>query len=162
EGDQEIHAFLAKPGSPLYDLGTLGGPASRGLGVNKNVHVCGWSMIQENNPASRGFLWADGVMKSLGTLGGIYSSAFALNGRDQVVGASTRADEVQVAFLWSDGHMVDLNTLLPPAQDLLLTSANDIDDQGRIVGVGTRPNGETRAFLLLPSGTTDAPPAPPP
>jgi probable HAF family extracellular repeat protein len=166
EGDQEIHTFLAKPGSPLYDLGTLGGPASRGLGVNERVHVCGWSMIQDNNPASRGFLWADGVMKSLGTLGGIYSSAFALNVHDQVVGASTRADEVQVAFLWSNDHMLDLNTLVdrsslpPPTSDLLLNSANDIDDQGRIVGVGARPNGETRAFLLVPLSTADAPPAP--
>jgi probable HAF family extracellular repeat protein len=156
-GDDEYHAFLAKPGSLLYDLGTLGGPASHGHDVNERVHVCGWSMIQDNNPASRGFLWADGVMKSLGTLGGIYSAAFGLNGFDQVVGASTRSDDVQVAFLWSNDQMVDLNTLVPPGGDLLLTAAYDIDDNGVIVGVGTRANGETRAFQLTPSGTTGVP-----
>src|SRR6185369_16703947 len=143
-----------KPGSPLYDLGTLGGPASHGHDVNDLVHVCGWSMIQANNPASRGFFWADGVMKSLGTLGGIYSAAFGMNDHDQVVGASTRADEVQVAFLWSNDQIVDLNTLVPPGGNLLLTAAYDIDDHGAIVGVGERPDHETRAFLLVPTATT--------
>jgi probable HAF family extracellular repeat protein len=152
-GDDEYHAFLSKPGSPLYDLGTLGGPASHGHDVNRLVHVCGWSMIQANNPASRGFLWADGVMKSLGTLGGIYSAAFGMNDQDQIVGASTRADDVQVAFLWSNDQMVDLNTLVPPGNDLLLTDAYDIDEQGVIVGVGTKPNGETRAYQLTPQAT---------
>jgi probable HAF family extracellular repeat protein len=112
--EDEYHAFLTKPGSPLYDLGTLGGPASHGHDVNDLVHVCGWSMIQANNPASRGFFWADGVMKSLGTLGGIYSAALGMNNHDEVVGASTRADEVQVAFMWNNDQMVDLNTLVAP------------------------------------------------
>jgi probable HAF family extracellular repeat protein len=153
-GDDEYHAFLTKPGSPLYDIGTLGGPASHGLDINDQVHICGWSMIQDNNPASRGFFWADGVMKSVGTLGGIYSSANGLNNHDQVVGASTRSDEVQVAFLWSNDQIVDLNTLVPPGSNLLLTAAYDIDDHGAIVGVGERPDHETRAFLLVPTSTT--------
>ena len=160
-GDAEYHAFLAKPGSPLYDLGTLGGPACHGLDVNDLVHVCGWSYIQTNSPASRGFIWADGVMKSLGTLGGIYSSANGLNNLDQVVGASTRADEVQVAFLWSNDQMVDLNTVVEPGSGMLLTAAYDIDDHGAIVGVGERPDHETRAVLLTPLSTADAPPAKP-
>ena len=148
--DEEIHAFLSKPGSQLYDLGTLGGPASYAWDINSLVHVCGWSMIQSNNPASRGFFWADGVMKSLGTLGGIYSAAFSLNDNDQVVGASTRADDVQVAFLWSKDQMVELNTLLPPGTGWQLTSAWDIDDNGAIVGEGVRPDGTPGAFLLTP------------
>lgn len=161
EGDGEFHAFLGKPGSPLYDLGTLGGPASHGHDVNELVHVCGWSMIQSNNPASRGFLWADGIMKSLGTLGGIYSAAFGLNDQDQVVGASTRADDVQVAFLWSNDQMVELGTLLPPGTGWRLNAAWDIGANGAIVGEGLRPDGQTRAFLLTPAGNTGVPPAGP-
>jgi probable HAF family extracellular repeat protein len=160
-GEDEIHAFLGKPGSQIYDLGTLGGPASYGWGVNNLVHVCGWSMIQSNNPASRGFLWADGIMKSLGTLGGIYSAGFGLNDLDQVVGASTRADEVQVAFLWSNDQMVDLNTLLPPGNGWLLTAAYAIDANGAIVGEGVRPDGAPRAFLLTPASGTGVPPGGP-
>lgn len=156
-GDDEWHAFLGKPGSPLYDLGTLGGPASHAFDVNELVHVCGWSMIQSNNPASRGFLWADGIMKSLGTLGGIYSAAFGLNDHDQVVGASTREDEVQVAFLWSNDQMVELDSLLPPGTGWLLKAAWDIDGNGAIVGEGVRPDGASRAFLLTPAGGTGVP-----
>jgi probable HAF family extracellular repeat protein len=96
-------------------------------------------------------------MKSLGTLGGIYSTALGINDHDQIVGASTRADEVQVAYLWSNDQMVDLNTLVPPGSDLLLTAAYDIDENGAIVGVGERPDHETRAFLLTPVGTTGVP-----
>lgn len=159
-GDDEFHAFLGKPGSPLYDLGTLGGPASHAHDINNNVHVCGWSMIEPNNPASRGFVWADGIMKSVGTLGGIYSAAFGLNDLDQVVGASTRADGTQAAFLWQGDQIVDLNTLLPPGTGWFLSSASDIDNLGAIVGEGVNPQGRTRAFLLTPTATTGVPPAP--
>jgi probable HAF family extracellular repeat protein len=158
EGDNEIHAFLSKPGSPLYDLGSLGGPASYGWDVNNAVHVCGWSLLNFVGPESRGFLWADGIMKALGTLGGIYSSAFGLNDFDQVVGTSTRADGVEAAFLWSHNQMVDLNTLLVPGADWFLASAWDIDQAGDIVGEGVRPNGDHRAFLLTPVGGAGVPP----
>jgi len=156
-GDDESHAFLAKPGGPLYDLGTLGGPASYGWAINDLVHVCGWSMIQDNVPDSRGFIWADGIMKSLGTLGGIYSSAYGMNNLDEVVGNSTRPDWVQVAFLWRDDEMIDLNSLLPPGTGWLLTDAYFIDDHEVIVGVGKRPDGKTRAYMLTPAVTTSVP-----
>ena len=161
-GDDEYHAFLGKPGSPLYDLGTLGGPASHAHDVNELVHVCGWSMLRPNDPASRGFLWADGILKPLGTLGGIFSAAYGLNDQDQVVGASTREDGVQVAFLWSNDQMVDLNTLLPVGSGWKLTSAMDIDEHGAIVGEGVRPDGKSRAYLLTPAGATDVPDPKPP
>ena len=154
EGDAAFHAFLGKPGSPLYDLGTLGGPTSHAYDVNDLVHACGWTEIQLNNPASRGFFWADGVMKSVGTLGGIYSAAFGLNDLDQVVGASTRANGQQVAILWSNDQLLDLNALLPPGSGWLLTAAWDIDADGVIVGEGVRPDGKTRAFMLAPAATT--------
>ena len=156
-GDDGIHAFLSKPGSPLYDLGTLGGPVSYGWGVNNQVHLCGWSEIQSNNPASRGFFWADGVMKSLGTLGGIYSAAFALNDYDQLVGASTRGDEVQDAVLWASDKLVDLNTLIPAGTGWHLVTAWDIDNNGVIVGEGIRSDGTAHGFLLTPVSSTDVP-----
>lgn len=156
-GDDEYHAFLGKPGSPLYDVGTLGGPVSHGHDVNDRVHVCGWSMVRPNDPESRGFLWADGLLKPLGTLGGIYSAAFGLNNADQVVGASTRADGEQVAFLWSNDQMLDLATLLPDGHGWRLNAAYDIDDRGAIVGDGVRPDGATRAFLLVPAAALVAP-----
>src|SRR5215213_8221903 len=47
----------------------------------------------------------------LGTLpGGNYSDADGINSRGQVVGFSTTA-ELQRAFLWDHGQMIDLGTL---------------------------------------------------
>ena len=135
----------------MIDLGTLGGPASHAHDINNLVHVCGWSMIEPNNPASRGFVWADGIMKSVGTLGGIYSAAFGLNDLDQVVGASTRADGTQAAFLWQGDQITDLNTLLPPGTGWFLSSASDIDNDGVIVGEGVDPLGQLLGEL--PGGT---------
>lgn len=158
-GDDEPHAFLSKPGSPLYDLGTLGGPTSHGWGVNNQIHICGWTELEVNSPVSRGFLWADGLMKSLGTLGGIYSAAFGLNDLDEVVGASTRATEVQAAFIWRQGQMYDLNTLIPAGSGWFLRAAWAIENDGTIVGEGVRPDGQSRGFLLTPISAADVPEA---
>lgn len=155
--DVGLHAFLGKPDGELYDLGTLGGPTSHAYDINESVHLCGWSMLAPNLPPSRGWFWANGIMKSVGTLGGIYSAAFGLNNLDQVVGASTRGDEVQVAFLWSNDRITDLNTLLVGGSGWFLTRAWDIDDNGAIVGEGIH-NGAPRAFLLTPSNTVSSPP----
>jgi probable HAF family extracellular repeat protein len=47
------------------------------------------------------FLWEKGVMTDLGTLGGDFSSADAINPAGQVVGRSgTRADQIH-ATLWT-------------------------------------------------------------
>lgn len=160
EGDYEIHPFVVSPGGALLDLGTLGGPSSHAYDINERGHVCGWSMLEPNRAPSRGWFWEGGDLKNIGTLGGIYSSAYGLNNLDQIVGASTRADEVQVAFLVRGGIMADLNTLLPPASGWFLTRAWDIDDQGAIVGEGTL-NGVPRAFLMTPLSTVSAPPSGP-
>ena len=43
----------------------------------------------------------------------------------------------QRAFLWRNGVMTDLNTLLPAASGWLLQVATSISDGGQIVGYGT-------------------------
>ena len=61
-------------------------------------------------------LWQKGVLADLGVLpGDVYSVAFGLNDRGQVVGQSFGPNFSAIrAFLWQNGVMVDLNTLLKP------------------------------------------------
>ena len=156
--NDRFHAFFGKAGSPLYDLGTLGGKTSHAYDVSERGHVCGWSQVDWDPVESRGFFWADGVMKDIGTAGGEYSACFALNDRDEVVGMTVRPDGQYVAFIWKNGVLSDLNTLLPPGTGWLLVQAWDIDANGVIVGAGML-NGESRAFVLAPSSLTSVPAA---
>ena len=54
------------------------------------------------------------------------------------------------AFLWQNGVMTDLNTLIPASSPWYLQSAQSINEAGEIVGYGTI-NGETHAFLAKPT-----------
>jgi probable HAF family extracellular repeat protein len=50
------------------------------------------------------------AMQDLGTLGGSYSRAYAINKTGQVVGASLTSSEEMHPFLYSNGTMKDLGT----------------------------------------------------
>jgi len=87
-------------------------------------------------------------MQDLGTLGGTTSYAYGINDSGAVVGYAFKAGNVQHAFLYTSGAMLDLNTLLPTGSGWsVLTTARAINDHGQIVGTGTY-NGQTMAFLM--------------
>jgi probable HAF family extracellular repeat protein len=90
-------------------------------------------------------------MHDLGSLGGNYSSAFGINNSGQVVGESYTANGfVDDAFLYSNGTMLDLNSMIPASSGWQLTEACAINDHGWIVGAGFNPSGQDHAFLLTP------------
>lgn len=82
-------------------------------------------------------------MVDLGTLGGRFGSANALNNRNQVVGESQTTTFASHAFLWKDGTMADLGTL--PGHNISI--AYDINDRGQIVGFSGGPGVQGRAVL---------------
>jgi probable HAF family extracellular repeat protein len=97
-------------------------------------------------------------MTDLGTLGGSASWAWAISTRGQVVGGAY-IDSLgdQHAFLYSDGSMVDLNSLIAPTLGWVLWDETAINDCGQIVWYGVNSVGGVDAYLLtLPRLPGDA------
>jgi probable HAF family extracellular repeat protein len=156
EGDQAGHPFLWDDGL-LTDLGTFGG----GFGFPEGINEAGEIVGEAGYPGDVIFhaaLWKKGAMTDLGTVEGDPSSvAFHINSKGQVVGASTNLNgEWMHAFLWENGGpMIDLNTVVSLGAGVQLISAPDINDRGEIAALGLLPNGDGRAFLLVPCEERD-------
>lgn len=144
------HAYLLD-GDALHGLGTLGGDSSEALAVNDAGQVAGWSETGEaiQDPdwpraVQHAFLWRDGEMIDLGTLGGNESAALDINNLGQIVGWSETSEvnefsgPARHAFLWQAGVMTDLNRLLPADSEWEVASANAINDAGRILATALR------------------------
>jgi probable HAF family extracellular repeat protein len=84
-------------------------------------------------------------MVDLGTLGGGYSSAVAVNEAGQVVGMSSEAgDATDHAFSWTrSGGMLDLGTL--PGG--VYSTAAAVNQRGDVAGSSSTGGGELHAVL---------------
>lgn len=71
---------------------------SQGFGINNSGQVTGYSYI--SSVASGAFLYSNGAMHDLGTLGGIVSQGRGINNNGQVTGDSLIAG-ISHAFLYS-------------------------------------------------------------
>jgi len=83
------HATLWKSGMPM-DLGVLRGQVySRANGINAMGQVVGYSGLQRDSRESRAFMWSSQTgMIDIGTLGGPYAQAYAINDAGYITGAS--------------------------------------------------------------------------
>lgn len=103
---------------------------------------------------------------SLGTLGGSSSHATDIDDSSQVVGYSQTVNGDTHGFVIIAGKMNDLNTLAPTAtaSGLTITSANAINNLGKILGMASTSGGQTHAVVLTPylvtTPTTTPAPAP--
>ena len=77
------------------------------------------------------FLWEDGVMQDLGTLGGAFtfSVAGSINNRGQVVGANFMSSGQSRAFVWQDGVMTALDDSDGSSSALGINARGDIAGQ---------------------------------
>src|SRR5262249_7433376 len=102
-------------------------------------HVSGMATTTDDE-LLHAVLWRRRKAVDLGTVPGDGCSwAWDLNSRDQVVGISLPFPcdfSVAHAFLWEDGAMVDLNSLISPPSNFTLVYATGINEAGEIVGNG--------------------------
>lgn len=85
----------------------------------------------------------------LGSLGLTFSEAKDINDAGQIVGFATNiSGSPQQAFLWQDGVMVSIDSLMGPSSGFSFKTAEGINDRGDIVGWGTAADGSTHAYLL--------------
>lgn len=129
---QQVRAFMSENGL-MRDIGTLGGNDSMAVLINEMGAVCGFSSINtEINdttglPTIHPFLWINGQMRDLGSLGGTLATTGSfidgpwgrvMNDQAHVAGTSLLAgDEDRGAFIWRHGQMTDLGSLGGNATD---------------------------------------------
>jgi probable HAF family extracellular repeat protein len=154
-----LHAVLwERDGRPKY-LGTLGDAehtaSNNASSINDRGDVVGTSEYTDGTVHS--FLWTEARgMQDLGTLSPdafvtVAGCCRTVNNLDEVVGFSISPSGT-TAFRWKDGHMQDLNTLIPANSPLLLLGAYSINDVGEIAGQGCvlPACSEMHAFRLTP------------
>jgi probable HAF family extracellular repeat protein len=149
----------------IIDLGTFGGHASYAGAINDHDQVVGFALNSTPDSFDLGsscqnfpmpmqmhaFIWQDGFLRDLGTLGGTDSCALFVNERgqaaghsftDSVVNASTGLPTIH-PFLWDDEKMIDLHTL-----GGTLAFANGLNNRGQVAGASTlAEDQEFHAFL---------------
>lgn len=134
-----------------YPDGTAGSPAFPGqevTAVNDHGDAVGFSKGSTHAVLFQGgtTTYVDGYQGGqavdLGTLGGTWSQANALNDADQVAGVSGTGTNGMHAFLYSDGKMTDLGTLGGNG-----SVATAISSNGLVVGTSETATNQTHGFL---------------
>lgn len=137
-----------------HKIGSLPGyPYSEARGINSGGDIAGFS---ETGHADRRRAWVTRAflrrpaeaLTDLGTLGGLYSAAYAVNSLGTVVGkADTEEVGATHAFAWADGRMADLGTL-GGANSV----AYAVSDTGAIAGASDVDDAGTRHAFLYAGG----------
>ena len=143
-----FRGFVWNQQSGMVELGTLGGLDSHATGINQSGEVIGHASLASGY--EHAFSAVGAVMTDLGTLGGS-SYAYGINDSGTIVGYSWPANsDNSHAFVYLNGMMIDLNSLISSGAGWELLEAYGINNTGQIVGEGLL-NGQSHAFRLDPA-----------
>jgi probable HAF family extracellular repeat protein len=143
----------------IQDLGTLGGTDAMAVSINESGQIIGNSYTSSDpSPAcsfpgfdsfaTGAFLWKNGAMTNLGSLGGSCTNATAINNRGQVVGYSYLAEDATFhPFIWDQGSFRDLGTTGD------FGYAATLNDAGDVVGWQASPDGNAIHATLWSRGS---------
>src|SRR5207244_6511112 len=70
-----------------------------------------YSAFVEHEAPGLAFIWSNGKLRNLGTLGGLWSQGYAINNQRQATGVGYLPNGAAHAFLWTAGKMTDLGTV---------------------------------------------------
>jgi probable HAF family extracellular repeat protein len=155
-GDTENrHAFMYSDGV-MRDLGTLGGANSDVSAINDSGVAVGSSELASGGSVA--VMYKDGAIIELGNPslpcnGGCWdgSAASSINNAGKVVGYTTEFNGQWLEpFLFTDGVMHNLNTMIAPGWDLSFALA--INDNDQILALGYSPDSVYQYVLLTPTG----------
>lgn len=125
-----------------YSAGTLnaldiGGAGSIAWDINNAGQVVGeWSPA---GGGSHAFVYRDGIVQDLGNLGAESTYALSINDRGDIVGyGATGRGDVLHGFLYIDGELVDLNTLLAAPNGWEITRTSAINEGRQIASLACR------------------------
>ena len=163
------HAFIWDATGGMRDIGTIAGDFSVGNSINANGHVAGKSSINSFDNRDHAFFYDGTTMHDLGSLGTGHffsdrSVAYGINIHDHVVGGTYRlytgGSLYAVPFIYRDGQMYDLSTLVDASgDDYQLGVPTGINDAGQIAinHSHKRSTNEIHAVLLTPNGPWPSP-----
>jgi probable HAF family extracellular repeat protein len=162
-GDEQAQAFAINESGVVatmsFDLGEIptngllwadgattdvSGIAARG--INAAGTTVGHVSVSVPNEGvyERAAKWDSGVTTQLGTLGGDFSYAYAIDDAGRAVGMSLlTGNQAWHATIYQGGQSLDLGTLGGST-----SQAYDINSAGEVVGVSDAANGDPHAFLF--------------
>jgi probable HAF family extracellular repeat protein len=164
--DDSVRGFFWDGGA-MYPVNDLGGGTSITTDLNNKDQVVGAATLADDN--FRAILWTldankKGVIRDLGTLGGVNSYATAINEAGQITGWSETGQfyeeqgvvvPIRHAFLWDQGIMFDLGThndfyVYPFIPSFPFSEAVALNASGKVAGNSITINAHYRGFYLPP------------
>ena len=143
-GSTSLRSFLRDPSGHFRNIGALPGEDSvtQAEALNNRNQIVGESgPFIAPDPPLRAFLWTKGSIRDLGDFGFTPNYALGINDRGQVTGYASvpTGFRNQVAFIYSNGRLIDIDRR-PPTADRF-SEGEAINNLGHVVGYSNHLSG---------------------